>query len=349
MITILELFAGCGGLAQGFSQVDGYKILYANEFDEVIAETYRLNHPGVVISTTDIVSLMPEKVEKNLKTKSIDLIIGGPPCQGFSTSGKRDKKDPRNSLFMEFIRFVQYFQPKAVLMENVSGILSMETQAKTKVFDVIKAEFANIGYKVEAQLLNAAEYGVPQVRKRTIFLGNRMGWPVSFPHPTHTEQEFVTLREAISDLKSLSSNEKDPKDVLHFAIEHSKNHLQMMKYLLEGDAACNIEDESIRPTSGFNNQYARLWWDKPGMTITRAFQCVSSCRCIHPTDNRALTIREAARIQTFPDSYKFNGATTSIRLQIGNAVPPLLAKVLAQHLKETWFDKQLQNKGNPQQ
>ena len=276
------------------------------------------------------------------------MIVGGPPCQSYSTLGKR-QMDERANLFMQYKRILTILNPKAFVFENVSGILSMD---KGRLFERIKSEFESLGYQLKYKLLDAVDYGVPQHRERVILVGFKGENRFEYPQPTYGEglKPYITLEEAIGDLPSIKSGQTNntfdssvSNDFLNFVrksdetmTEHSapKNgeHLiKIMEALKDGQSKDELP-EDIRPKSGYGNTYAKLWWKKPSTTITRNFACPSSSRCIHPRDSRAMSIREGARLQSFPDDYKFYGSDGMKRLEIGNAVPPLLSKVIAEQM-----------------
>lgn len=355
----VELFAGSGGLGTGFANA-GFNIISANDVWEAASKTYVANHPNVKYVVKDIADLSGEELlEGTGYTKNdVDVIIGGPPCQGFSTLGKRFIDDPRNKLFKEYVRLVNEIRPKFFVMENVAGILSME---KGKVLENILKSFKEIDYKLEYKLLNAAEYGVPQQRERTIFIGTRMDVEIKYPEKTHTlsnEQKLkkaLTLWDAIGDLPQSDDEEittytSEPKNnyqkkirngatilANHKPSTHNEKAKKMMKYIPMGKSVWDVKNDipkELIPTSGYGNTYARLNANEPGMTITRNFACISSSRCIHPYLNRGLTAREAARIQSYPDNYIFKGSKSDIHLQIGNSVPPILAEKIANTITE---------------
>lgn len=355
----IELFAGSGGLGTGFANA-GFNIISANDVWKAAGETYTANHPNVKYIVKDISKLTGNELldGTGFEKKDIDVIIGGPPCQGFSTLGKRFIDDPRNKLFKEYVRLVNDIKPKFFVMENVVGILSMENG---NVLENILKSFNEIGYKLEYKILNAAEYGVPQQRERTIFIGTRTNVKIRYPKKTHTltnEKGLIpalTLWDAIGDLpqddaKEIKKYNKEPQNdyqrkmrsgalelVNHKPSTHSKKAINMMKYIPMGKSAWDVKSiipSEFMPTSGYGNTYARLNANEPGMTITRNFACISSSRCIHPYLNRGLTAREAARIQSYPDNYIFKGSKTDIHLQIGNSVPPILAEKIANIVSE---------------
>lgn len=360
----IELFAGAGGLGTGFEE-SGFNIVVANDIWAPAGLTYKANHPKVKYIVEDIAKINGDKLLKDTKynKEDIDVIIGGPPCQGFSTLGKRFIDDPRNKLFKEYVRIVSDIKPKFFVMENVSGILSME---KGKVLQNIIESFNNIGYQVKYKVLNAAEYGVPQQRERAIFIGTRLDINIVFPKKTHSligeegYQKALTIWDAISDLPQSDCEElikyvcepqnsyqkamrKNNKVITHHKPSiHNDKAKKMMSYIPAGMSAWDIKDmpEDLKPTSGYGNTYARLKPDEPGMTITRNFACISSSRCIHPYLNRGLTAREAARIQSYPDDYIFKGSKSDIHIQIGNSVPPLLGEKIADSIKYMLLDYQ---------
>lgn len=349
--NVIDLFAGVGGLSYGFSQLPEFDILMANEIEKDISKAYTLNHPNVKMVNCDICSLTKEVIEETTDGKKIDLIVGGPPCQSYSTIGKR-QMDDRANLFMQYKRILQIVEPKAFVFENVVGILSMD---KGRLFPKIQKEFEEIGYNLKYKVLDAADYGVPQHRERVILVGFKGDNPFEYPKATHGEglKKYVSLREAIGDLPSIKSGEKSQtylkeadNDFLQFVRSSKQNilfeheapkngeHLiKIMEALKDGQSKDDLP-EDIRPKSGYGNTYAKLWWDKPSTTITRNFACPSSSRCIHPRDSRAMSIREGARLQSFPDDYLFYGSDGTKRLEIGNAVPPLLSKAIANEMLE---------------
>ena len=186
---VLDLFAGAGGLSQGFKEA-GFNIIAANEINPIFSKTYQTNHPETRLFTGDIRSISIEEFKNHCEiyNKKVDVIIGGPPCQGFSLAGRRDPSDPRNSLFMVFIRFINYFKPVYFVMENVPGILNMKTKEGELVREILFKEFRKIGYTVKAQKLHAADYGVPQKRKRVFFIGTNTDKQISFPDRTYPDK-----------------------------------------------------------------------------------------------------------------------------------------------------------------
>lgn len=349
--NIVDLFAGVGGLSYGFSKMPEFNILAANEIEKDISIAYMLNHPGVHMMNCDINDLTEEMFESVLGDNKVDIVVGGPPCQSYSTLGNR-QMDERANLFMQYKRILKILQPHAFVFENVVGLLSMD---KGQLFKKIQKVFEELGYSLKHQVLNAVDYGVPQQRERVILVGFKGANNYKYPQPTHGEglKPYVTLKEAIGDLPVLKSGQSKDcyeasanNEFLEFVRANASNsvdehsapkngtHLiKIMEALKDGQSKDDLP-ENIRPKSGYGNTYAKLWWERPSTTITRNFACPSSSRCIHPRDSRAMSIREGARLQSFPDDYKFYGADGMKRLEIGNAVPPLLSVAIAKQMIE---------------
>lgn len=349
--NIIDLFAGVGGLSYGFAAIDRFRIIAANEIEKDIATAYSLNHPNVKMLNRDIGQLTAEMLESVLEGQEIDLVVGGPPCQSYSTLGKR-RLDKRANLFMEYKRILGILKPRAFVYENVTGLLSMD---RGRLFKQVQAEFEELGYALKYAVLDAVDFGVPQRRARVILVGFRGENHFSYPEPTHGDglRPYVTLKDALGDLPSLKSGEAreyyetEPYNEFlrfvragssqsagsgplteHRSPKNSEHLIRIMEALKDGQSKNDLP-EDIRPKSGYGNTYAKLWWDRPSTTITRNFACPSSSRCIHPRDSRAMSIREGARLQSFPDDYKFYGSDGMKRLEIGNAVPPLLSMAIA--------------------
>ncbi|MDD6502779.1 MAG: DNA cytosine methyltransferase [Oscillospiraceae bacterium] len=348
---VIDLFAGVGGLSYGFARMPEFEILAANEIEKDISVAYQLNHPDVKMLNCDIADLTEVVLQDATGGHSVDIVIGGPPCQSYSTLGKR-QMDERANLFIQYKRILQILQPKAFVFENVTGILSMD---KCRLFHNIQKEFEELGYSLKYRVLNAVDYGVPQQRERVILVGFMGMNPFEYPPATHGDgaglKPYVTLRDAIGDLPVLKSGEqrnvyasgadneflkfvrRNESDTVteHAAPKNGAHLIRIMETLQDGQSKDDLP-ENIRPKSGYGNTYAKLWWEKPSTTITRNFACPSSSRCIHPRDSRAMSIREGARLQSFPDDYLFYGSDGMKRLEIGNAVPPLLSMAIAEKM-----------------
>lgn len=347
---VLDLFAGVGGLSFGFCHNTAFEVVAANEINPDIARAYEINHPDVKMINCDIGSLTEEMLTEAVGSEPIDIVVGGPPCQSYSTIGNR-QMDARANLFMEYKRVLGILKPHMFLFENVSGLLTMDGG---KLFPKIRTEFEGIGYSLKYKLLDAADYGVPQHRERVILVGMRSENSFEYPEPTHGEGKlpWVTLGEAFADLPPIPNGgtcdryaskptndyirlmrTEDSVELTEYAAPNCGPGLvRIMETLKDGQDKFDLP-EDIRPKNGFGNAYAKLWWNRPSQTVTRNFACPSSSRCIHPRDSRALTIREGARLQSFPDNYVFYGPNGTKRLEIGNAVPPLLSIALARQVE----------------
>jgi DNA (cytosine-5)-methyltransferase 1 len=348
----MDLFAGAGGLGLGLEWA-GWDIVVANEFEPVFSKTYARNHARTEVICGDILS---EDIESRLFDYSgkIDLVAGGPPCQGFSTVGKKEESDPRNRLFWAFLKVVERVDPKFVLFENVSGFKRMYGgRAYRSLIDRLHA----LGYSTRHGILNALDFGLPQSRHRTFVVGFKKPYEFEFPDPTHSQGDslfgqsrWLTLEDALSDLPEIgpgggaaeyaSPAKTDYQQRMregcrvlsgHEAPVHGDRLKHVISLVPPGGSIMDVPLE-LRPRSYFNNTYARLWWDRPAPTMTRNFGTPSSSRCIHPHHDRGLTTREGARLQGFPDGYSFTGSRQQQNLQIGNAVPPILAEALGRRL-----------------
>lgn len=347
-MNICDIFCGAGGLSYGFAKDDFFNIVLAYDIDKNAVMSYQANHPS-----TKVICKAIERVDKyELMEYKIDILLGGPPCQSYSTLGKR-KMDTRANLFREYLRILNILKPKMFVFENVVGILSMQ---KGALFKEICFYFSNLGYKMHYKILNAADFGVPQVRQRVILVGLRNEFKKDFTFP-NAFKNIVTLENALDDLPAIKSGEDGNhlgykyapnSDFLRFVrkseilSEHKspKNNehlINIMKTLKDGQSKDDLP-LNMRPKSGYTNTYAKMWWKKPAPTITRNFATPSSSRCIHPRDSRALSIREGARLQSFPDDYIFCGSDSDKRLQIGNAVPPLLSIEIANSIKKYFLE-----------
>lgn len=363
-VTVIDLFAGVGGLSYGFAHDNFFEIVASNEILKDMATAYAINHPTVKVYNKDIKDFGMSDLESDLHIQEgeIDLVIGGPPCQAYSTVGKRLIDDPRGKLFQEYYRVLKEIKPKAFLFENVKGLVSMQ---KGELLKTIISLFESLHYRVEYKILNSADYGVPQIRERVIIFGTKIKNPFHYPTPTHYNREkgngslktglkpYLTLSEAISDLPFIKSGgesfeySSEPKNEFqklmrknsvqkimdHNAPKNNNTLIKIMESLPDGGTPQDLP-ENLRPKSGFANTYCRLWWDRPSTTITRNLSTPSSSRCIHPKAPRPLTTREGARIQCFPDDYVFYGSRSAKNLQIGNAVPTFLSIALKNSIKQ---------------
>ncbi len=335
-ITYIDLFAGVGGLSLGFER-EGFENVFSIDFDKSSCQTYKRNFPDNTLIEKDIKDLTKEEILELSKGKEVDIIIGGTPCQGFSMAGNIGRSfldDPRNHLFKEFARVVSIIKPKFFIIENVARVYNHN---KGKTRKEIISLFSKLGYETECKILNAADYGVPQIRNRVFFIGNRIHLPNKFPEKTFDKnaqatisnkkmKKWKTIKEAIDDLPKLNSGETSniPN---HGAMNHSESMLNKMSYVSNGGCRYEIPEE-LRPKSGDVRKYIKYNADEPSICVTGDMRKV-----FHYSQNRALSVRELARIQSFPDSFVFVGSKMSQQQQVGNAVPPLLAQAIAKTIK----------------
>lgn len=319
-LTYIDLFSGAGGFSLGFD-LAGFKQLLSVEIEKHCCDTYQANFPNHLILQKDLVTLSNNELLKCLNHKKVDVVIGGPPCQGFSMAGKIGRtfaEDSRNYLFKEFVRVVELTAPTFFVMENVARLFT-HNAGRTRM--EITEHFEQLNYVVESKILNAADFGVPQLRNRIVFIGRKQGKTIRFPRPTHLE--YKTVREAINHFPTLKAGEES-SIANHIAMNHSEQMLQKMAFVKNGGDRQDIP-ESFRPKSGDVRKYIRYHSDKPAICVTGDMRKV-----FHYQQNRALTVRELAALQSFPDSFVFCGTKISQQQQVGNAVPPLLAKAIAQ-------------------
>lgn len=348
-LKIIDLFAGVGGLSLGFEQA-GFEILIANEYDQSIAEAYIKNRANSNMVVEDITKLAIPETFGAYKGQA-GLVIGGPPCQGYSQKGQRKTiHDPRNFLFKYFVEVVKEVDPQYFVMENVPNLL---TAQKGYFKQELEKLFSELGYTINAQVLCAADYGVPQNRHRAFIIGKRGTCKVKMPKII---EKRTTIWEAISDLAYLKSGEgteaadykKAPETEYqqrmrlgsgklynHVATNHSAVALERLAMIPPKGGKEFLPPEHITK-SIYSGTWERMDEDDISVTITTRFDTPSSGKFTHPYLDRAITVREAARIQSFPDSFHFFGTKTSQMKQVGNAVPPLLAKAVAKAIFEDW-------------
>lgn len=359
-MNVIDLFSGCGGLSLGFIK-EGYTVNKAVEFDEKIANIYIKNHPEVQMIVNDIRNIDQSGI---FSEGEADVIIGGPPCQGFSMAGARIRNgfidDPRNYLFKHYFNVVKKVKPKVFIMENVKGILTMQ---KGKIFEEIKNIFqdSNLlegkGYHLYYKVVKAINFGIPQKRERVIIIGTTIDnlnieelWNYtvqSIKKECPTYFDAVTVRDAISNLPPTTEDGvvKNPAPITdyqkylasynnyitnHTKTNHSELAINRMKCIDNGENFTSLHEDIKSVHSG---SYGRLCWDEQAPTITTRFDTPAGGRFIHPAENRTLSPREAARIQSFPDDFVFYGNKTTICKTIGNAVPPKISFFLAKLVK----------------
>ena len=317
----VDLFAGCGGLSEGLKQA-GFRVLGAVELDATAARTYRLNHPSAHLWNADIRTVTGAAVRTKLKLRKgeLDLLAGCPPCQGFSTmrtlNGKRSVDDPQNSLLLEFLRLVEELMPRTIMMENVPGL------AQDERFKKFSERLGQLGYKGEAKILNAADFRVPQRRRRLIYLASTTG-PIPF---ASTSSRTRTVRDALGKLAKPGQS----GDAIHdFPENRSKKVKELIRSIpKDGGSRTDLsQDKQLKchkTCDGFKDVYGRMSWSQVAPTITGGCFNPSKGRFLHPSQDRAITVREAALLQGFPGKYRFDAGDgkSAIALMIGNALPP---------------------------
>ncbi|MDR3574426.1 MAG: DNA cytosine methyltransferase [Anaerolineaceae bacterium] len=356
-LTAIDLFCGAGGLSEGFRQA-GVHVLAGQDYDEAAGATFAATHPEARFIGGPIQDIKPNTLLKaaGLKRGEIDLIVGGPPCQGYSVyNHQRGVDDPRAGLFHEYLRIVEGVQPKWLVMENVTGITSISGGA---IVREIHLEMKRLGYRVEMQTLRAEDFGVPQERRRVVFIATRMNAEIRFPSPTHGIGllPFTTIWDAISDLPELKNGERPAAMPYSSKPQNDyQRNLRAKRKLVENHTSPRlgkVNEERIKhiPAGG-------SWRDIPfdllpegmkrakrsdhtkryGRPRKEDLACTILTKCdihwgayIHPEQDRAISVREAARLQSFPDSFIFHGSTTEQYVQVGNAVPPYLGKSVAE-------------------
>lgn len=377
MPTAVDLFAGAGGFSLGASQA-GYDVTHAVEIDSWAASTLARNHAGTRVTEADITELSDDWIRRELPVEP-DLLIGGPPCQGFSHAavGRHDPKDPRNSLFRDFVRVARILQPRRLVIENVPGLLRSRTSSGEPVAEVIVSELEQLGFTVNVFTLNAEQFGVPQIRRRVFFVGSTDGSVADVIPPTFdgVHRPFRTVRDAIADLPDAQVGiARDPAEYdrpavsdyqfalrsasgtvrNHVPMRHTQRMIERFKSIAPGQSQTHVSEEHaprrrVRApgsSSRYDQNNRRMHWDRPCHTIPATFYA----NFIHPEAHRNFTPREGARIQSFPDDYVFEGKPTTVSQkllaregregerhlsqynQIGNAVPPLLAQALIEHV-----------------
>lgn len=375
MLKVADLFCGTGGFSHGFTQTGQFEVILGIDVKPASIETFAANHQHALAICQDIRDIRVRELAEQLENgrDSIDVLIAGPPCQGFSSIRPYrsiNEDDRRNNLFEQLVVFVEFFKPRFVVFENVVGLLHHKDG---RVLREIKESFEALGYTVGIRVLNAVHFGVPQKRERVVLLARQGGIKPRFPEPTHQysgrsmasrvstatlplfDQDLpsaVTVGDAISDLPPVeaggsvteyldngtpgpyASARRNGNTVLtlHSATNHTPRMLEIIR--LAGTNRWALPDGLT--TSGFSSCYSRLNADEPSTTITVNFVHPASNRCIHPIQDRALTPREGARLQSFDDDFAFRGSRTEIVKQIGEAVPPLLGGAIAQAVLGQW-------------
>lgn len=322
-MTYIDLFSGAGGFSLGFEKA-GFKNIFSLDIEKEFCETYKTNFPEHNLIQKDICKLTKDEIVTLVNNK-VDVIIGGPPCQGFSIAGNIGRKfidDPRNSLFKEFARVVNIVKPNFFVMENVARLYN-HNQGNTQK-EIIEI-FTNMGYKVESQILNSQYYNVAQIRRRVIFIGTLKNIKIKFPQKSY--KKILTIKDVIEHFPKLNSGETSniPN---HRAMAHTAQMLEKMSHIKDGGTREQIP-KNLRPKSGDARKYIKYKSNEPSICITGDMRKV-----FHYSQNRALTVRELATIQSFPENFIFKGRNISQQQQVGNSVPPKMAEAIAFAVKE---------------
>lgn len=364
----IDLFCGCGGISVGLKNA-GFEVIAGIDIEKKYIASFKHNFPNAKALNTDITAVSPHEFmnELGIKPKEVEILVGGPPCQGFSKNVPRKNRfleDPKNLLVKSFLDYCEAIQPKMILMENVAEMKNGFDEAYSQE---ILNRLEDAGYTVTSTVLNAADYGVPQRRKRAFFLANRLGIKFSIPRPSHlspekgndkttdlfARQTHVSVWEAIGDLPSVehgkgmaltqyvSGSKNDYQELMRGELNQVKNHIARKMAEKQFERLASIKPgeghrelpQHLKTKGGYSGAYGRLTKEMIAPTITRWVFHPGSGRWGHPVDIRTLTIREVARIQSFPDDFEFVGSYTDQAGQLGNAVPPLLAQKIVESLK----------------
>jgi DNA (cytosine-5)-methyltransferase 1 len=348
-VQVIDLFSGCGGMSCGFARAKTqhvtYKLLGGLDIDPHANATYErmLGRPALGMSATDLLnedSLNQALTAWGYTSQKPLVLIGCAPCQGFSSHRKKDaRKDVRNSLIEVFGKIVCRLEPEIAVMENVPELLHAK---HWKYFNAFKRMLEKEGYTVRARLHNAAEFGVPQERFRALVIASRTKALTHMPKPTHLWPNYLTVRKAIGHLPPLEAGQAHPSDPMHLTSKHRPQTIELLRAIpADGGSRSALPPEMIRDchksVDGFRDVYGRLWWDRPSVAITARCRTPSCGRFTHPQQHRGLSVREAALLQSFPEDWMFEGPFDDKYKQIGNAVPPRLAEVVAETIDSSWF------------
>lgn len=342
--NLVDLFSGCGGLSFGFEQA-GFECIIGVDIDKPALKTFAHNHPHAIPLNLDLSEDSSiQNIIDNIQEKSVELIVAGPPCQGFSLTGSRNENDKRNKLFYSVFKLAEKVKPNFIVIENVPGIATLYNgRARKAILD----EFSRLGYSCSEKLIYAPSYGVPQIRKRMFFVGSRNGEPFEFPEPTHTKDNYVSCEEAIGDLPSLKNDlgaekvsytgkpNSDYQELMrkgskklfnHVGTKHTDLVVSVIRQVPEGGNHKDLPP-GVGDSRKFNEAWTRYHSKKPSKTIDTGHR-----NHFHYKWDRVPSARENARLQSFPDVFEFVGPKTQQYKQIGNAVPPLLGYAIGTEL-----------------
>lgn len=357
--TVVDLFCGAGGLSRGFLDA-GFDVVLGVDFDEPSLKTFEANHGDAKVMKLDLFDHQNiQKIKEYLKKNKIklDVLVGGPPCQGFSLAGKREENDERNMLYSAMVKTARELKPKIVVLENVPGMLKLyEGKGAKRIIE----DFSDLGYKMSAKILYAPDYGVPQIRKRVVFVGILNGInKFEYPIPVVNSDNYITCEDAISDLPSLENDYdysldkvrdymSEPKSEYqkkmrsnstkvynHFPTKHAQKTIDNISKIPDGGNYKDLPDKESKKFK-YHESLTRYNSKKPSLTIDTGHRTH-----FHYKYNRIPSVRENARLQSFPDDFIFYGSKQQQYKQVGNAVPPLLGKAVAEKVKEVLDDEKI--------
>lgn len=353
-LNFVDLFAGAGGLSRGL-EMAGMKCVLGVDFDKAAMRTFKRNHAHAETYVGDISKLTRSDLIRLTKNEKVHLVCGGPPCQGMSTVGEGIPDDPRNFLFLEFVRIVKILNPDYIVLENVTGMVGRKNE---NILKAILKQFGKLGYRMDVNVLRACDYGVPQKRRRTIIIGNKKGYDNLFPVVTHgqgkNQKKVRTVGDAFDniaarngvvhnhDLKAVSiRNATDIERLKRIPEGRGIRYEEDERELLPRDLWMNVDWKKMDEGRFRQTKYQRLNRKEPSPTIM-----TGRYSYFHPTENRRITVREAAAIQSFPNDFVFEGTESQQFRQIGNAVPPLLAKAIGESIFKMHVEKPKHNGRN---
>lgn len=332
-LTAVDLFCGCGGVTEGL-KAGGFQVVAAVDNDPIACKTYKMNHPSVHLYEQDIHDVDPKDILANLKGEKLDLLVVCAPCQPFSSQNRKKGRDSRSNLIMQSVRFAEILNPTIIFFENVPGLATKRFRG---ILEELKDGLNRLGYNLgEPVQINAADYGVPQRRIRCVLIASKSKIP-TIPEPVTPAGKWKTVRDAIAHLPPLQAGQKDPTDPLHFARSHSPIAIKRLQHIpKDGGSRFSLPPElelkCHKNKKGYPDVYGRMKWDDVAPTLTTGCTDITRGRFAHPRDDRAITLREAALLQTFPVNYKFAGNSSQIAAQIGNAVPVKMVEAIAINL-----------------
>lgn len=334
--TAVDLYSGCGAVTEALKRRH-FRVVAAVDNDPVACATYRANHPNVSLYQKHISRVSPNEIRsKLLKRRNLDLLVVCAPCQPFSSQGQKNGKDTRARLIFSAIRYVKILRPKLILFENVPGLATPRFSA---ILDELRRRLSKLGYGIgNPELTDAADFAVPQRRQRCILLAKRRGSPPDLPAAVTPAGKRVSVRKAIYGLPRLEAGQKCEEDPLHMSRQHHPITLERLAHIpKDGGSRISLPESLVlkchKSYSGHPDVYGRMAWDDVAPTLTTGCTDLTKGRFVHPTDDRAITLREAARLQTFRDDYEFAGTFGQIATQIGNAVPVRLIEEIASVLR----------------